>query len=64
MMKILAKPWELLKALFGLAFPMFRSGGTATAGSPGAWVARGVLLAVILAGLTCSTSGSGWHCGT
>jgi hypothetical protein len=51
MMKILAKPWELLKGLFGLAFPMFRGGGTATADVPGAWVARGALLAVILAGL-------------
>jgi len=51
MMKIFAKPWELLKGLFGLAFPMFRSGGTATADLPGAWVARGALLAVILAGL-------------
>jgi hypothetical protein len=53
MMKILAKPWELLRALFVLAFPMFRGGGTGSAatGSPGVWVARGILLAVVLAGL-------------
>jgi type VI protein secretion system component VasK len=51
MMKILAIPWELLKWLFGLAFPMFRGGGSATAGSPGTWVARGALSAVVLAGL-------------
>jgi IcmF-related N-terminal domain len=53
MKKLLAMPWELAKALFGLAFPMFRSGGTVvtTGGSLGSWFARISLLAVFLLGL-------------
>ena len=53
MKKLLAMPWELAKALFGLAFPMFRSGGTvaATGGSVASWFARLSLLAVFLLGL-------------
>ena len=53
MKKLLLMPWELVKALFGLAFPMFRSGGSvgATGGSVGTWIARFVLLAVFLLGL-------------
>jgi IcmF-related N-terminal domain len=53
MKKLLTMPWELTKALFGLAFPMFRGGGTigATGGSLGAWIARAALLAVFLLGL-------------
>ena len=49
MLKIFAMPWELIKGLFALAFPMFRGGFQNTAG---VWVARGVLLSVVLAGLT------------
>jgi len=49
MMNLLAKPWELIKALFGLAFPMAVG---KRADSAGAWVARSVLLAAVLAGLT------------
>ncbi len=54
MIKLLAKPWEFMKGLFGLALPMFRGGGTtASAGGPfGTWVARGALIALILGGLT------------
>jgi hypothetical protein len=55
MLKILAKPWELLKALFYLAFPMALGGGAGRAdlgGSAGVWVARGVLVMATLAGLT------------
>jgi IcmF-related N-terminal domain len=55
MLKIIAKPWELIKSLFVLAFPMVRGGlqGRAdTAGSPGIWAARGILLLAVLAGLT------------
>jgi hypothetical protein len=53
MKKLLLMPWELAKALFGLAFPMFRGGASvaATGGSIAAWMARGALLAVILLGL-------------
>jgi hypothetical protein len=51
MRRLLAKPWELLKALFALAFPMFRPDATVATGALGAWLARGVLLAVVLTGL-------------
>ncbi len=54
MINILAKPLELIGGLFGLAFPMFRGGRPSqadAASSIGAWMARGVLLAVVLAGL-------------
>lgn len=49
MLRILAMPWEILKRLFALAFPMFRGGSRNTAD---VWAARGVLLTVVLAGLT------------
>src|SRR5271157_5946001 len=49
MLRILAMPWELIKGLFALAFPMFRGGSQNTVG---VWIARGVLLSVVLAGLT------------
>lgn len=55
MLRILAKPWELIKALFFLSFPMARGArqGTADlAGSAGVWVARGILVMAGLAGLT------------
>jgi hypothetical protein len=52
MKKLLLKPWEILKSLFGLAFPMFYQGGSATAaGSLGTWAARALLMTVILGGL-------------
>jgi IcmF-related N-terminal domain len=53
MLRLLAKPWEFMKALFGLALPMFRGGETAASagGSLETWAARGVLIAVILGGL-------------
>jgi IcmF-related N-terminal domain len=52
MRKLLAIPWELVKALFGLAFPMFRGSATgSTGGSLATWAARGVLVAVFLLGL-------------
>ena len=46
MIKLLAIPWEFMKALFGLAFPMFRwrrNDRLRAAGPLGAWVARGRL---------------------
>jgi hypothetical protein len=55
MLKILAKPWELIKALFYLAFPMAigaRGGRSDMAGSAGVWVARAILVMAGLAGLT------------
>ena len=55
MIRILARPWELIKALFGLAFPMVRGvprGPGGAGDTPGTWVARGILLLAALAGLT------------
>jgi type VI protein secretion system component VasK len=55
MLRILAKPWELIKALFFLAFPMVRGSRSASAdlgGSAGVWVARGILVIAALVGLT------------
>ncbi|MBV8487476.1 MAG: hypothetical protein JO161_04295 [Planctomycetaceae bacterium] len=45
MFKILALPWVLLQRLFDLAFPMVRG---RSGGSAGDWVARLVLLSVVL----------------
>jgi hypothetical protein len=55
MLRILAKPWELIKALFFLSFPMAhgaRQGTADQAGSAGVWVARGILVMAGLTGLT------------
>jgi hypothetical protein len=53
MLKILAAPWELIKSLFYLAFPMARgSQPAARAGeAAGVWIARGILVFVALLGL-------------
>jgi hypothetical protein len=48
MLKILALPWELLKQLFALAFPMVRG---ESGGSAGVWAARAILVAVVLGAL-------------
>ncbi len=51
MFKIFAKPWEFLKSLFALAFPMFTGGRSASAEAAdaiGRWAARTVLVAVVL----------------
>jgi IcmF-related N-terminal domain len=45
MLKILQSPWVLLKRLFVLAFPMVRG---ESGGSAGVWVARVVLVSVVL----------------
>ena len=45
MLKILALPWVILKRLFALAFPMVRG---ESGGSAGDWVARLILLSVVL----------------
>ncbi len=52
MLRILAKPWELIKALFFLAFPMARAGTTGLSSSAGVWVARGILVITGLAVLS------------
>ena len=55
MLRILAKPFELIKSLFLLAFPMVhagRRGAADLAGSAGVWVARGMLVMAGLGGLT------------
>ena len=57
MLRILTAPWDFLKWLFALAFPMFRGG---TGNTAGIWAARGVLLAVVLAGLTFLNQALGW----
>jgi len=49
MLRILSKPWELIKALFFLAFPMASGSRPGTAG---VWVARGFLVMAGLTGLT------------
>jgi len=60
MLRIFAMPWEFLKWMFALAFPMFRGGSQNTIG---VWVARGVLLSVVLAGLTLLNQAEilGWY---
>ncbi len=53
MLRLLAKPWELIKALFVLAFPMVRGAPRGVGGgTAGTWVARGILLLAALTGLT------------
>jgi hypothetical protein len=53
MLKVLAKPWELLKALFRLALPMFAGSASspASGGSLGTWMARLGLVGLILVAL-------------
>jgi hypothetical protein len=53
MKKLLTMPWELAKAMFGLAFPMFRRSGTVGPAdqSLGAWIARLALVGAFLLGL-------------
>ena len=55
MLGLLVKPWELIKALFLLAFPMVRgarAGGADLGGSAAVWVARVIVVAAGLAALT------------
>lgn len=51
MIKLIAKPWDAIKSLFALMFPMFAGGGGAWGqgtGAAGRWAARLVVGAILL----------------
>ena len=51
MINLISKPWQFVKSLFGLVFPMFGAGFPSLAGDDGRlgrWSARTFVLAIIL----------------